>query len=117
MTWNTRAVEDDDESFLMVNLRGKSSGLPMNVWLRPRSRARHAARIKVQTNHHRQFELDAMAVVSVEDDPPQVVEGSLSAEDVRLMQAYIALNRQAILDHWYEVTDGVELSRALKPLP
>ena len=32
-----------------------------------------------------------------------------------LVQRYVALNRQTI-DHWNELTDGVELARALKPL-
>jgi hypothetical protein len=27
------SVTADDELFLMVNVRGRSSGLPMNVWL------------------------------------------------------------------------------------
>jgi hypothetical protein len=32
------------------------------------------------------------------------------------VRRYILLNRQAILDHWNEYTDGVELIRALKSL-
>ena len=64
-----------------------------------------------------QFDINNLAVVSVEDDPPQVKEGSLSAADLALVRRYIALNKQAILDHWAEKTDGVELVRALKRLP
>jgi hypothetical protein len=105
---------DTTELFLMVNVRGRTSGLPLNIWIGPRGRARHAARIKAQMNHRAQFDLDQLAVVSVEDDPPQVVEGSLPASDLALVRRYIALNKQAILDHWREKTDGVELSQALK---
>jgi hypothetical protein len=106
----------DDELFSMVNVRGRSSGLPMNCWIGPRGHARHAARIKVQMNHNERFEPDNLAVVSVEDDPPQVVEGRLSTADLEQVRRYIALNRQAILDHWAERTDGIELGRALRPL-
>jgi hypothetical protein len=107
----------DDELFFMVNVRGRSSGLPMNIWIGPRGHARHAARIKVQMDHRQQFDVDQLAVVSVEDDPPQVLEGRLDAADLDVVRRYIALNKQTILDHWLERTDGIELSRALKPLP
>jgi hypothetical protein len=107
----------EDELFLMVNVRGRSSGLPMNIWIGPRGHARHAARIEVQMDHRQQFDSDQLAVVSVEDDPPQVVEGRVDAADLDLVRRYVALNKPAILDHWQEKTDGVELSRALKPRP
>jgi hypothetical protein len=104
-----------DDLFEMVNLRGRSTGLPMNIWIGPRGGARHAARVKVQGDHREKF--DRNALVSVEDDPPQLVEGELSAEDLELVRSYITLNRAAILDHWREETDGVDLTRALRPLP
>jgi hypothetical protein len=107
----------DAELFVMVNLRGRSSGLPMNVWIGPRGRARHAARIKVQMDHRDQFDIDNLAVVSVQDEPPQLVEGHLDAADLDLVRRYIALNKQAILDHWHERTDGAEVIRALQRLP
>lgn len=106
----------DDELFFMVNVRGRSSGLPMNIWIGPRGHARHAARVKVQMNHHQHFDIDRLAVVSVEDDPPQIIEGTLSTADLDLVRCYITLNKAAIVEHWQEKTDGVELSRALRPL-
>jgi hypothetical protein len=106
----------DDELFLMVNVRGRSSGLPMNVWIGPRGHARHAARIKVQMDHREQFDIDQFAVVGIEDDPPQVMEGRLSAADLAAVRRFIALNKAANVDHWHERTDGIELSRALRSL-
>jgi hypothetical protein len=106
----------EDELFTMVNLRSRSTGLPMNIWVGPRGHARHASRIKVQMDHGERFDLENLAVVSVETEPPEVVEGHLSAVDLELVRRYVELNRQAILDHWREETDGVELARALKAL-
>jgi hypothetical protein len=103
-----------DELFTMVNLRGRSTGLPMNIWIGPRGHARHAARIKVQMDHRAQFDLGRLAVIGI--DPVELIEGRLSTDDLLLIGRYVALNRQAILDHWRETTDGVELVRALKPL-
>lgn len=104
----------DDELFLMVNLRSHTTGLPMNVWLSSRGHARHAARIKVQMDHRPQFDIDKLAVVSV--DPPVLMEGYLTSKDLTAVRQWMDLNRSAILDHWNEVTDGNELVRALKPL-
>jgi hypothetical protein len=107
---------DRDWTFEMVNLRGRSTGLPMNVWVGPRGGARHASRIKVQMDHRERFDFENLAVVSLETDPPAVVGGWLDAEDLATVRAWIALNREAILAHWREETDGVELARALRPL-
>ena len=105
------------DPFFAVNLSGRTTGLPMNIWLSPRGQAGHTARIWVQVNHDEQFDSDHFAVVSVEDDPPQKIEGHLSEADLAQVRRYIALNRQAILDHWVGQTNAADLSRGLKPLP
>ena len=94
--------------------QGRSTGLPCNIWLGQRGLAHEAPHIHVQPDHRSQFDLDNLAVVGV--DPVEVIEGDLSAQDLALVRRYILLNRQAILDHWNEYTDGVELIRALKSL-
>ena len=104
------------DPFFAVNLTSRTTGLPMNIWLNPRGQAGHTARIWVQTNHREQFDLDHVAVVSVEEAPPQVIEGRLSAADLNRVRRYIALNRAAILDHWVGQTDGADLSNSLRPL-
>jgi hypothetical protein len=81
------AVITEDERFTMVNLRGRSTGLPMNLWLGPRGHARHAARIKVQMNHNERFDFENLAVVNL-GNPPRVVEGHLSADDLEKVRRY-----------------------------
>ena len=104
------------DPFFAINLAGRTTGLPMNIWLSPRGQAGHTARIWVQVNHREQFDIDHVAVVSVEEAPPQVIEGRLSAFDLSRVRRYIALNRAAILDHWVGQTDGADLSNSLRPL-
>ena len=104
------------DPFFAVSLGSHTTGLPMNIWLSPRGQAGHTARIWVQTNHREQFDLDHVAVVSVEEAPPQVIEGRLSAGDLNRVRRYIAMNREAILDHWVGQADGAELARILRPL-
>ena len=103
-----------NDAFLMVNLRGRSTGLPYNIWIGQRGLAHEAPHLHVQPDHRSQFDLDNLAVVRV--DPVEVIEGDLSAQDLELIRRYIMLNRAAILNHWHERTDGVELIRALKSL-
>ena len=105
----------ESDRFEMVNLRSRSSGLPMNIWLGPRGRARHGPGIKVQMDHRAAFDLDHLAVVSVEDTP-RVAAGHLTQPDLDLIRRYMALNRRAILDHWNGETDGLELAVALVKL-
>jgi hypothetical protein len=99
-----------------INLASRTTGLPMNIWLSPRGQAGHTARIWVQRDHREQVDIDHVAVVSVEEAPPQVIEGRLSAVDLNRVRRYIALNRAAILDHWVGRSDGAELARSLMPL-
>lgn len=108
-------VTTADKFFLMVNLRGRSTGLPMNIWISSRGHSRHTARIKVQMDHKARFDIGKLASVSVED-PPVVKEGQLDAADLEVVRQYIALNKRAILNHWQGKTDGLELLRALKPI-
>jgi len=58
----------DDEAFLMVNLRGRTSGLPMNIWIGPKSGARHAARIKVQMDHRERFDFSNLTPPDEDDN-------------------------------------------------
>ena len=86
-----------NDAFMMVNLRGRSTGLPCNIWLGQRGLTREAPHIHVQPDHRSQFDLDNLAVVGV--DPVEVIEGDLSAEDLALVRRYILLNRS---NRWLE---------------
>ena len=84
-----------NDAFMMVNLRGRSTGLPCNIWLGQRGLAHEAPHIHVQPDHRSQFDLNNLAVVGV--DPVEVIEGDLIAQDLALVRRYILLNRLAIL--------------------
>jgi hypothetical protein len=43
--------------------------------------------------------------------------GHLSAADLRAIAQWVALNEQAILDHWNGLTDGVQLGQQLRRQP
>lgn len=100
------AAITDDERFTMINLRGRSTGLKMNVWL-------GGAHIKVQTSHNEKFDFKNLAVVDLNG---HLIEGDLNADDLESVRRYITLNKEAILSYCKEMADGVELLRAVKSL-
>jgi hypothetical protein len=106
---------DDDELFLMDNLRPDDTGLPMVVWIQERGRARHDVRVKVALAHGHRATPYRWASVAVRPRP-QIVEGRLGASDLRAVSQWIRLNEAAIVDHWDGTIGSAELIRRLQPL-
>ena len=102
--------------FTMTNLYPRRTGLPMTVWVSPRGRARHAARIKVNMQHGERMTIGNTAVVRLRP-VPTVIAGKLSASDQILIFTWIAMNEAALIDHWNSVIDGGDLIERLRPVP
>jgi hypothetical protein len=109
-------IDADDELFEMANLYPRTTGLPMTVWVSPRGHARHDVRIKVNTAHGNQMNVDNVAVVAVRPSP-RIVAGHLSTEDERAVSAWIALNTGALVAYWDGDIDTMQLAQALVALP
>jgi hypothetical protein len=109
-------LSDTDALDLMTNLYPRTTGLPMVIWLGPSYGVGHGARIKVMQRHGQQMDPGDLAVVALQPQP-HVVAGQLSAADLQLVTQWLALNRDAVLDHWNALIDGVELGQRLHKLP
>jgi hypothetical protein len=105
-----------DDLALMTNLYPRSTGLPMVIWVGPRYGVAHDARIKVSQTHGQRMDPETLAVVALRPQP-HVVAGRLSAADLRAVTAWLTLNEAAVLDHWNELIDGIELAQRLLKLP
>ena len=57
------------------------------------------------------------AIVAVRPVPHRLGGGQLSRANWQAASQWIALNEQAIVDHWNGLTDGAELGRQLQRLP
>jgi hypothetical protein len=88
----------------------------MTVWVSPRGHARHAVRIKVNMAHGQRMTIGNTAVVRLQP-VPRVISGLLSADDRLAIFQWIAMNEQALLDHWNGLIDGGDLIERLRPLP
>lgn len=108
--------EDDDldtDFFLMANLRPKTTGLPMVVWVSERGNARHDVRVKVASQHGDRIDPSNTAVFGVRPTPA-LIFGHLSAADQRAVSDWIKLNETAIVGYWDGVIDTSELLGRLK---
>jgi len=110
----SKIAEDDLDT--MVNVYPDDSGLPMTVWVRPRSNERHGPRIKVCTIYGpRMFPRDTVTVTL---PPIQVIPpGGLGASDLAIVSSWIRLNQAAIIAFWESRISGVEFGRRLRKLP
>jgi hypothetical protein len=110
---NRRKLEEDD-LYEMANLFPRTTGLPMTVWVSPRGRARHDARVKVSLTPGK-MDIGHTAVVGTLPSP-KLIEGNLASVDVELVSQWISANEEALIDFWNEIIDSVELGARLRKI-
>jgi len=103
----------EDELYEMANVFPDDSGLPMTVWVRPRSNERHGPRIKVCTVHGPRMLPHDTVTVTLRPIPT----GGLSSADLRAIGDWIRLNETAITAHWEGWISAIEFGRRLQKLP
>jgi hypothetical protein len=101
--------------FEMANLFPRTTGLPMTVWVSPRGRARHDARIKVCLAPGPRMDVTNTAVVGLRPRP-RLIKGKLPAHELDLVAQWITLNEAVLLDFWNGAIDTVELGGRLRKL-
>jgi hypothetical protein len=111
---NDRRDQVVDELYEMANLFPPTTGLPMTVWVSPRGRARHAARIKVSLSPGR-MDIGKTAVVGIRPSP-RLIERRLPPADLELVSEWIKLNEAVLIDLCNEKIDSVELGASLKKI-
>ncbi|WP_425991616.1 hypothetical protein [Brevundimonas sp. TWP2-3-2] len=107
------APVEEEDFFLMSNLRPKDTGLPMVVWVSNRGNARHDARVKVCRTPGDRIASDDMAVVGVRPTPT-LIDGPLDNASLKLVQQWITLNEATIIGYWDSELSTGEMFQALK---
>jgi hypothetical protein len=102
-----RPDQEQDDLYEMADLFPRTTGLPMTVWVSPRGRARHAARIKVSLSRGR-MDIGHTAVVGIRPSP-RWIQGTLVPADFDLVSKWIRVNEDVLMDFWNETIDSVEL--------
>jgi hypothetical protein len=111
----SEADEEQQDFFVMANLRPAATGLPMVVWVSERGLARHDVRVKVSAVHGQRVQYANMATIAVRP-APLLVAGQLSAADLQAVSEWIRLNEAALVAYWDCQIDTAELMRHLRPL-
>jgi hypothetical protein len=106
---------DAEDLYEMANLRPKTTGLPMVIWVSERGNAQHDARIKVSMQSGNRMNIHNTSVVGIR--PPSVLAGFLSSVDQQAVFRWININETALIDYWNQVIDTAELIQRLRPLP
>ena len=109
-----RANEPDDIE--MAILYPRDTGLPMTVWVSPRGRARHDARVKVCLTPGDRMDSTNTAVVAIRP-VPRVVSGTLPRREFALVSQWITENRAALIAYRDGKLSTVEFAIQMRPLP
>ena len=103
------------DTFEMANLYPRDTGLPMTVWVIPKGRARHDARIKVCLTPGDRMDAGNTTVVDVRPEP-RLVSGALPARDFAPVARWVRVNTEALIDYWEGTLSTVELVHRLRRL-
>lgn len=103
------------DTFEMANLYPRDTGLPMTIWVSPKGRARHDARIKVCLTPGDRMDAGHTAVVAVRPEP-RLVSGALPARDFAPVARWVRINAEALIDYWDGTLSTVELVHRLRRL-
>jgi hypothetical protein len=95
--------------FHMANLYPRTTGLPMTVWVSPRGRTRHDARVKVCRTHGDNMDPSNLMNVAIRPSP-QVMRGAIPPADFASVAAWTGLNQGALIGYWDGTIDTLELT-------
>jgi hypothetical protein len=109
------AVAEEEALEEMVSYRKNVTGVSNTVFISPRGRARHAARIKLAIDPPDSLDPSQgkQASVAVHDG---VATGEVSAALLREARTFIELNRAVLLDYWNYKISTDELQRRLRSI-
>jgi hypothetical protein len=104
------------DPFAMAPLYPTETGLPMTVWVQPRSRTRSDVRIVVNGVSGPRPTIAKPKIVAVRPSP-RVISGWLPLIHQRMVFAWARLNETALVDYWAGVIGTVDFARRLRTLP
>ena len=98
----------------MANIRSKSSGLPMLIWVSEKN-ANHGPRIKVARDYRIRAGSSDTFSVSISKNPSIVAgdSGQIKELDLKKVYKWITLNKIILMKYWNFEIDTIELSNGL----
>jgi hypothetical protein len=93
-----KAPKERDDLFEMANLFPEETGLLVTVWVSPRGRARHAARVKVCRVPGNKIVPSNTAVVRIAPEPT-LIAGDLPGRYLEPVVRWVGLNQGVLLEY------------------
>jgi hypothetical protein len=92
---------NEENFFEMSNLRNKTTGLDMLLYVSERGYAKHGPRIKVQRSLGSKITHDFFSV-SIDDDPRIVAgdQGEISNKHLEKVFQFVIKNKEVLLGYW-----------------
>ncbi len=107
------AIHPKEDYYNLANLFPKHTGLPFVIWISVRGNSKHDVRVKVSPSANVQKD----GLISVAIRPTvRVISGTLSADNLALLTAWIELNRATLILYWNNEIDIVDALALLRPL-
>jgi hypothetical protein len=97
----------------MSSFRKGATGVDNTIWVSPKGRTRHAARIKVAIDPPDTLN-PASKTASVAVDDGSVVEGHIPSREQ--VEEFVKINREVLMEFWEHRIDTPELTQRLKPI-
>lgn len=106
---------DDDYFFQFVNVVPEHTGLPVLIWISSKM-GNQEPRIMVQADYSTKLKREPLFSVSISDEPATTGNtGVLSEIDIQLLKNFVKINKNTLLEYWYETDiDIVNILSKLK---
>ena len=99
---------DNQPFYEMANFFPKNTGLPITIWTSIKYKNLNP-RVKI-------LDEECKVSISIEDEPKVLVGKCNSNKIIKQVFKWIKLNKNVLLDYWYQKIDTVELVKNLKSL-
>lgn len=104
-----------DTFFEMANVRPDETGLPMVIWIYPKTdREQHGPRIKVSKHYGDKVSKD-LFTITISDTPRKIGDsGEIKNKDVNTLINFVKINKDILLDLWYDKISSTKAVLGLK---
>ena len=95
------SILDEEEMNEMSSYRKEDTGLPFIIILLGKNE-QHSARIKVQQDYNPKLNASNLCSVTIADEPSVAPNHTwrLSSGDFKLVQKFVVLNKDILMDYW-----------------
>jgi len=98
-------IADDLNLFEMANVRPDKTGLRMVIYISPRNGSKHGPRIKVSQQYGEKTSSDFFTVTIADNPVFSGKYGNIKGGDIDRVREFIQLNKDILLQLWYDKID------------